>query len=55
MNLDETRLKEIQEYKRIYTHKLEHAESELEHDLLTIQLDKLNEEEIDILKRCDAI
>lgn len=55
MNLDETRLKEIQQYKQIYNKKLEHAESELEHDLLTVQIDKLTEEELEILKRCDAI
>jgi len=55
LNLDETRLKEIQTYKLFYRKRIEQAESELEVDLLEIQLSKLNEEEQDILKRCHAI
>ena len=55
MNRDETRLKEIQDYKRFYHSKIQSAESELEHDLLQVQLDKLNDEETSILKRSDAI
>ena len=53
MNRDEIRLKEIQEYKRIYHSQLECAETELEHDLLEVQLNRLNDEETEILKRCN--
>ena len=55
MNLDNRRLKEIQSFKLFYKQRISEAESELEHDLLEIQLNKLNEEEEDILKRCKAI
>ena len=55
LNLDETRLKEIQTFKLFYRERIEQAESELEVDLLEIQLNKLNEEEHDILKRCNAL
>ena len=55
MNLDNQRLKEIKEFKTFYHAKLEQAETELEHDLLQIQLDKLDQEEKEILERCDVI
>ena len=52
MNLDETRLKEIKEFKLFYKNKLSEAESELESDLLQSRINRLNEEETEILKRC---
>ena len=55
MNLDEQRLREITEHKTFYHHKLDEAETELEKDLLQVQIDKLNEEQSEILKRCKAI
>ena len=55
MNLDEQRLREITEYKTFYYRKLEEAETELEHDLIEAQIDKLNTEQNEILKRCKAI
>ena len=55
MNRDENRLREIKEHKIFYHSKLEKAETILEKDLLQVQLDKLNDEEQDILKRCNAI
>jgi hypothetical protein len=53
MNRDETRLKEIQTHKQFYHQRLKKAETILEKELLQIQLTKLNEEETDILKRCN--
>ena len=55
MNRDETRLKEIQDFKKFYQFRIDEAESELERDLLQAQLNKLSEEENNILKRCNAI
>ena len=54
MNPDNTRLKDIQTYKTIYHQKLQKAETELEKDLIEIQITKLNQEEKEILKRCDV-
>ena len=55
MNRDETRLKEIQDFKKFYKIKINEAERELEKDLLQVQLNKLSEEEHDILRRCNAL
>ena len=55
MNIDNQRLKEIQTFKAFYHARLEESETELETDLLNIQLDKLDDEEQEILKRCDVI
>ena len=55
MNLDNKRLKEIQTFKAFYHAKLDEAETELETDLLNIQLSKLDDEEKQILERCDVI
>ena len=52
MNLDERRLRDIKEFKAFYHVKLGEAESELERDLLQVQLNKLCDEESEILKRC---
>ena len=52
MNLDETRLREIKEHKIFYHSKLKEAETILEKDLLQVQIDRLNEEETEILERC---
>ena len=54
MNLDNQRLKEIQTFKAFYNARLSEAETVLERDLLQIQLTKLNEEETEILERCDV-
>ena len=54
MNPDNTRLKDIQTHKTIYHQKLQKAETELEKDLIEIQITKLNQEEKEILKRCDV-
>ena len=51
MNPPEKRLKQIQTQKTIYQERLKNAETELEHDLLTIQINKLNDEEKNILKK----
>jgi hypothetical protein len=53
LNPDNQRLKEIQTYKTIYHQKLQKAETELEKDLIEIQITKLNQEEKEILKRCN--
>ena len=55
LNPENRRLKEIQTHKQFYHQRLKEAKTELETDLLEIQLDKLNKEETDILKRCKAI
>lgn len=52
MNRDENRLREIKEHKIFYHSKLEEAETILEKDLLQVQIDRLNEEETEILERC---
>lgn len=55
MNLDETRLQEIKEYKIFYHRKLKEENTELGKDLIQSQINKLDEEEQDILKRCKAL
>ena len=55
MNRDENRLREIKEHKIFYHHRLKEAETILEKDLLQVQIDRLNEEEQEILKRCNII
>ena len=52
MNLDEQRLKEISEFKLFYNNKIKEAETELEKDLIQVKIDRLNDEQKDILKRC---
>ena len=52
MNLDERRLSEIKEFKAFYHMKLGEAETELEKDLIQVQINKLSDEENEILKRC---
>jgi hypothetical protein len=53
LNPENRRLKEIQTYKTIYHQKLQKAETILEKDLIEIQITKLNQEEKEILKRCN--
>ena len=55
MNLDEKRLKEIQGEKRSYHALLKQAESISECITYKARIDELDKEEIDILKRCDAL
>lgn len=55
MNLDEKRLKEIQDEKRAYNSLLDKAESISECITYKTRIDELNKEEIDILKRCDVL
>ena len=55
MNLDENRLKEIQREKRSYYTLLEKAESISDCITYKARIDELDKEEIDILKRCDAL
>ena len=52
MNLDERRLKEIQEYKHFYYQKLQTADTELSKDLIEAKIEVLETEEQNILKRC---
>ena len=56
MNLDNRRLKEIQQYKLFYQRRLEEEDNtELEEDLLRMKFKALEAEEKEILKRCDAL
>ena len=55
MNLDNQRLKEIQQAKLFYKKRMEEENTELELDLLQIQYDKLTNEEKEILERNDVI
>ena len=55
MNLDETRLKEIQDEKRVYRSLLREAETISDCLEYQAKIDELNKEENDILLRCDAI
>lgn len=52
MNLDETRLKEIQEFKTFYHNKLETEDTEIGKLLLQEKIKELTIEENDILQRC---
>lgn len=54
MNFDETRLKEIQEYKAFYNARLDEDNTELGRDLIQSQINKLEKEEKEILNRCDV-
>ena len=54
MNLDEQRLKEITEFRAFYKAKLEEENTELGRELIQVQIQKLDEEKEDILKRCNA-
>lgn len=49
MSINDKRLEKIREYKKIYEDKLECAESELEHDLITIRLNQYCEMEKELL------
>ena len=51
-NLDERNLRQIQEYKKFYEHKLEEADTELERDLIQIRINQYTEMETEILERC---
>ena len=55
MNLDERRLKDIQQYKAFYYQKLSTADTELSKDLIEAKIEILESEEKDILKRCKAL
>lgn len=52
MNLDEQRLKEIQEYKTFYKMKLDEDNTELGVNLIKTKIEDLEHEEKEILKRC---
>ena len=54
MNLDNQRLREIQQYKKFYSERLKEDNTELEQDLLQIQYNKLENEEKEILERSDV-
>ena len=54
MNLDNQRLREIQQYKKFYSERLKEDNTELEQDLLQIQYNKLANEEKEILERSDV-
>lgn len=55
MNLDNQRLREIQQFKQFYKARLEEDNTELEKDLLQIRYDELETEEKEILERNDVI
>jgi len=52
MNLDETRLKEIQEYKLFYQARLDEENTELGVELINNKIRQLDIEEKEILERC---
>ena len=52
LNIDEQRLKEIQEYKRFYQMKLDEDNTELGVNLIKTKIEDLENEEKEILKRC---
>ena len=54
MNLENQRLREIQQYKKFYSERLKEENAELEQDLLQIQYNKLENEEKEILERSDV-
>ena len=54
MNLDNQRLREIQQFKKFYLERLKEDNTELEQDLLQIQYNKLENEEKEILERSDV-
>ena len=55
MNIDNRRLREMRSEKRVYQDRLEKAETISESLIYQGKLDILNREEIQILKRYDAI
>ena len=55
MNLENQRLREIQQYKKFYKKRLEEDNTELEQDLLQIRYNQLANEEKEILERNDVI
>ena len=54
MNLNNQRLREIQQYKKFYQARLREDNTELERDLLQIKYEQLETEEKEILERCDV-
>ena len=54
MNLDEQRLREITEFREFYEIKLKEENTDLGKDLIQVQIQKLDDEKEDILKRCNA-
>ena len=52
LNIDEQRLKEIQEYKRFYQMKLDEDNTDLGVNLIKMKIEDLENEEKEILKRC---
>ena len=52
LNIDEQRLKEIQEYKQFYKMKLDEDNTELGVNLIKMKIEDLENEEKEILKRC---
>ena len=52
MNLDNQRLREIQEFKAFYNERLEDEPTELGIDLIQAKIVELENEEKEILKRC---
>lgn len=52
MNLDERRLKDIQESKVFYKARLKEDNTDLGVELIKCKIEGLNEEEKDILERC---
>ena len=55
MNLDNQRLREIQQAKLFYKKRLAEDNTELEQDLLQIKYNQLETEEKEILERSDVI
>lgn len=55
MNLDNKRLREIQQLKKGYGLKVLSAESQEEAEHFYSKIDELSNEEAEILKRCDVI
>ena len=54
MNLDEQRLREITEFRAFYEIKLNEENTDLGKDLIQVQIQKLDDEKEDILKRCNV-
>ena len=54
MNRDEQRLREITEFRAFYEIKLKEENTDLGKDLIQVQIQKLDDEKEDILKRCNA-
>ena len=54
MNVDNVRLREIQQFKKFYKERMKENNTELEQDPLQIQYNKLENEEKEILERSDV-